>query len=751
MPPKKSTKTKRKQPTQTYASECEVLCVSSDILDNTNKETCYPVSEIEKVRHVYNCLDDNKGSRTTETAEPASCNPNNQKVPRCQKESDIHPLPDKVMVSPFLSNKRKREEDFDSKSAKKIGCEESERSTHGIFKSSEEECEDDYTKGSHRAVLETTLEGSGNSFEQETRLRNVPDYHNPDETGAKNISADGGWYDVEGNYVYPDYSYYDPQGVFHNPDGSLWVNPSNDQGDQQTSNLARSGSECLEGWNSMEEDSATKFCDSVSSHPFKIIDANALWSKLVVLVREMADQLSLSESETGCLLRYLQYNQAKIDQFQCETTFQQTVRVNSGLILRQPLQSPTGIRPTNSTQHWEPGTRKCPFCLLSDDQAESLPLSDMHSLSCGHYLCLPCWRGHLSAQKDEGKMLTCRCPAWTSNDKRCGDWVDAMTMEKLLDPEDFEMYKEMLVREWVQYTPTLKWCGNPRCGNAAEYDASEGGHIDIQCTCTFSFCFKCGLQPHSPIPCELAQKWNNWGLDTNASSERWIALNTKACPKCKVSTEKNRQCNHMKCPKCHHDWCWQCLAHLPKVGGQHPDWYTCLTTSDAVSNGTVDTKLADEAKFQSVKNLYEKKADDSMTVYGMLSRVSSQIVEREKDTNKVYLWLSNAVEDLKTACLFLKWCHVLAFFLEHSTHKAMLEERVSSLHKLCKETQQLLTRTVGSKETFLDYFDDLKSTSTLMSSIYAIKSLRKGILNHVDASQLTQIIRYEPEKRADQW
>jgi len=34
---------------------------------------------------------------------------------------------------------------------------------------------------------------------------------------------DGGWWDEYGNYVYQDNTYYDPEGVYRNADGSVYV------------------------------------------------------------------------------------------------------------------------------------------------------------------------------------------------------------------------------------------------------------------------------------------------------------------------------------------------------------------------------------------------------------------------------------------------------------------------------------------------------------------------------------------------
>ncbi|CAF4444417.1 unnamed protein product, partial [Adineta steineri] len=49
---------------------------------------------------------------------------------------------------------------------------------------------------------------------------------------------------------------------------------------------------------------------------------------------------------------------------------------------------------------------------------------------------------------------------------------------------------------------------------------------------------------HEPVQCTLLTKWEKKNRDESMTSE-WIVANTKDCPHCHASIEKNGGCNHM--------------------------------------------------------------------------------------------------------------------------------------------------------------------------------------------------------------
>ena len=90
----------------------------------------------------------------------------------------------------------------------------------------------------------------------------------------------------------------------------------------------------------------------------------------------------------------------------------------------------------------------------------------------------------------------------------------------------------------------MRWCPAPDCNNAARV-----GHVDsrpVKCKCGHTFCFSCAENWHDPVKCALIRKWIK-KCDDDSETSNWINANTKECPKCKATIEKDGGCNHMIC------------------------------------------------------------------------------------------------------------------------------------------------------------------------------------------------------------
>lgn len=66
----------------------------------------------------------------------------------------------------------------------------------------------------------------------------------------------------------------------------------------------------------------------------------------------------------------------------------------------------------------------------------------------------------------------------------------------------------------------------------------------VVCKCGHVFCFECGENWHDPVLCRFLKKWIK-KCDDDSETSNWIAANTKECPKCNVTIEKDGGCNHM--------------------------------------------------------------------------------------------------------------------------------------------------------------------------------------------------------------
>lgn len=63
----------------------------------------------------------------------------------------------------------------------------------------------------------------------------------------------------------------------------------------------------------------------------------------------------------------------------------------------------------------------------------------------------------------------------------------------------------------------------------------------VKCSCGYRFCFSCHREAHAPATCEQVKQWERKCKD-DSETEHWKYANTKDCPKCQTSVEKNGGC-----------------------------------------------------------------------------------------------------------------------------------------------------------------------------------------------------------------
>lgn len=112
----------------------------------------------------------------------------------------------------------------------------------------------------------------------------------------------------------------------------------------------------------------------------------------------------------------------------------------------------------------------------------------------------------------------------------------------------FCRYKRLLNRAYVDDSPSLRWCPAPDCTYAVQchvpVKSLETVVPSVRCACGNLFCFGCGLEHHQPCICRLVKLWLKKCAD-DSETANWISANTKECPKCLATIEKNGGCNHM--------------------------------------------------------------------------------------------------------------------------------------------------------------------------------------------------------------
>eukprot|EP01125_Pyxidicula_operculata_P001097 TRINITY_DN109_c0_g1_i1.p1 TRINITY_DN109_c0_g1~~TRINITY_DN109_c0_g1_i1.p1 ORF type:complete len:655 (+),score=184.46 TRINITY_DN109_c0_g1_i1:54-2018(+) len=199
-------------------------------------------------------------------------------------------------------------------------------------------------------------------------------------------------------------------------------------------------------------------------------------------------------------------------------------------------------------------------CLVCNDIVSA---NDSCALMCEHRFCKDCWTSYLTMKITEGEVTRINCPALN-----CTCTVQDEVVKKLVSKEVYEKFLRFVTQSFVEDNRHFTWCPAPRCGNAITTDMILGQIV--KCTCGFRFCFSCHHEDHSPATCEQVKQWLNKCND-DSETGHWLGANTKDCPRCTVSVEKNGGCNHMTCRQCGYEWCWLCS----KIWKGHTDFYSC--------------------------------------------------------------------------------------------------------------------------------------------------------------------------------
>jgi len=194
-------------------------------------------------------------------------------------------------------------------------------------------------------------------------------------------------------------------------------------------------------------------------------------------------------------------------------------------------------------------TVECDVCM------EDIAPEEVCCLSCGHLFCSDCWRQYLTISiTQEGRksnLLTCMA-------RGCKVAMEQSMVEKLVDKEVFEKYKNFVVDTFVDNHPMMNWCPGPGCSNAIRVKTPGNMSLAVTCDCSEKFCFRCQCEAHAPATCTMLKYWSLKESD-NSETINWLLCNSKNCPKCDKPVEKNGGCNHITC-SCGAHFCWMCLG-----------------------------------------------------------------------------------------------------------------------------------------------------------------------------------------------
>ncbi|PWW80594.1 hypothetical protein C7212DRAFT_350019 [Tuber magnatum] len=306
---------------------------------------------------------------------------------------------------------------------------------------------------------------------------------------------------------------------------------------------------------------------------------------------------------------------------------------------------------------------------------------DTYAMKCGHRYCADCYRQYIESKiKDEGEASRIECPA-----EGCSRIVGSKTIDLLVPSNINHRYKELLNRTYVDDKPNLRWCPAPNC----EYvvDCAIRPTLlhaivpTVQCSCSHQFCFGCGYADHLPCPCLLVKKWLK-KCEDDSETANWISANTKECPKCISTIEKNGGCNHMTCRKCKHEFCWVCMGPWQEHG---TSWYNCNRFEEKSGSEARDQQAKSRAsleRYLHYYNRYDNHDHSAKLDKDLYVKTEKKMTTLQSSSGLSWIevqYLEAASKVLQQCRQTLKWTYAFAFYLERNNLTYIFEDNQKDL------------------------------------------------------------------------
>ena len=252
----------------------------------------------------------------------------------------------------------------------------------------------------------------------------------------------------------------------------------------------------------------------------------------------------------------------------------------------------------------------CPICLEQFDRSSS---TIVQLDGCGHRFCLEC---AVSYTKSSPRVYL-PCPAGDGCATLMGI-ADTVHLSAAGKPSnhsseiDEDAIQNILYREMEQdclANCNGKICSNPTCQRllvaSTSPDKSDSGWYILHCACAAqTLCGNCHERSHPGVSCSVYGKWrrsiDSGKADAETHSLRYITEHSFPCPRCHFAIEKDGGCNHVRCTKCDHYFCYQwyvglstqrllkAIAHILSAAGQATiAWLTFVRKLESTGTKTM--------------------------------------------------------------------------------------------------------------------------------------------------------------------
>ncbi|KAJ1532296.1 hypothetical protein ONE63_000905 [Megalurothrips usitatus] len=451
----------------------------------------------------------------------------------------------------------------------------------------------------------------------------------------------------------------------------------------------------------------------VEEYPFEVLTTEEIVQHMIDCIKEVNTVVEIPATTTRILLNHFKWDKEKLMERFYDTD-QEQLFIEARVI--NPIKEGAVTRPKPLKRTSISGMEECEICFLL------LPSNAMTGLECGHRFCTQCWGGYLTTKiMEEGVGQTIACAAHD-----CDILVDDATVMRLVKDSKVRLkYQHLITNSFVECNRLLRWCPSPDCNNVIKVQYKECR--PVKCKCAHVFCFSCGENWHDPVKCDILKKWIK-KCDDDSETANWIAANTKECPKCNVTIEKDGGCNHMVCKNqnCKAEFCWVCLGPWEPHGSS---WYNCNRYDED------EAKVARDAHERSRSALqrylfYCNRYMNHMQSLKFENKLYASVKEKMEEMQQHNMswievqFLRKAVDILCQCRQTLMYTYVFAYYLRRSNQSILFEDNQRDLESATETLSEYLEREITSGN-----LADIKQK--VQDKYRYCDSRRKVLLEHV--------------------
>ncbi|TDZ21650.1 E3 ubiquitin-protein ligase dbl4 [Colletotrichum orbiculare MAFF 240422] len=411
---------------------------------------------------------------------------------------------------------------------------------------------------------------------------------------------------------------------------------------------------------------------------YKVYEPKDIQRQQDDMIDEVNMILDIRKEDVAILLRHFRWNKERL----IEDYMDSSNKVLEAAGLASKVSGPPKLEAV-------PGFM-CDICCEDEDGLQTF------ALKCGHRYCVDCYRHYLNQKiREEGEAARIQCPA-----EGCGRVIDSKSLDLLVTPQLALRYHELLNRTYVEDKDSLKWCPAPDCPNAVDC-AVKKKDLDkivptVACGCGHRFCFGCILNDHQPAPCELVKMWLKKCAD-DSETANWISANTKECPKCNSTIEKNGGCNHMTCRKCKHEFCWMCMGLWSEHG---TSWYNCNRFEEKSGLEARDAQAKSRISLERYLHYYNRYANHEQSAKldkDIYHKTEKKMVQLQNASGMSWIevqYLNQASQTLQTCRQTLKWTYAFAFYLSRNNLTEIFEDNQKDLEMAVEALSEMFEKPV---------------------------------------------------------